>query len=97
MEAGASKDFSEALLQLKEGFRVSRKDWNGLWVALSPSEDSVASNKHASRHAKAFAVGNGGKADVLPCFVMKTSDGKLQYGWQPTAIDMTATDWVVID
>ena len=91
--------FSEALVHLEEGLRISRSGWNGkgMWIALYPGEIGMPSHKLVCRHAKSFAVGNGGKADVLPCVMMKTSDSKILFGWLASQSDLTSDDWEVVE
>ena len=40
---------------------------------------------------------NGGHADVLPYFVMKTADNKILMGWLASQTDLLADDWEVAE
>lgn len=89
----------EALDAAKNGGeRVSRAGWNGkgMWVAYSPGTKALPADKFWAKQNRRFAEENGGTADVLPCFTMKTADGKILMGWLASQTDMDATDWGIV-
>lgn len=91
-------DFSEALSKLTEGHRVSRKGWNGrgMWICYGHGHEKLEADKFWNPHTKAFAMLNGGVADVLPYIIMKTADNKIQMGWLASQADLLAQDWGVL-
>lgn len=94
-------NFGHAIEAMKRGAKVARAGWNGkdMWVALSNTPvacRSVAADNFWSKHGRDFAMSQGGWAQVLPCFLMKTADGKILQGWLASQTDMVAEDWVVI-
>lgn len=97
METG-KLGFSEALFLMKQGFKVARKGWDGkkMWVTISTGTEGLKANKFWNKHNKQFAKENGGSADVLACFTMKTAQNTILMGWAPTQSDLLAEDWCVI-
>jgi hypothetical protein len=104
-DGGAKRDgldFGSALRMLRAGARVARKGWNGkdMWLALSSGDYGTAreidADKFWSRHNRAFAEANGGKATVLPCITMKTASGEILMGWLASQTDMLTDDWFIV-
>ena len=91
-------NFGQAIEAAKTGERVAREGWNGknMWVTYSPGDKALPADKFFSPANKAFAEGNGGSAEVLPCFTMKTADDKILIGWLASQTDMIAEDWNVV-
>lgn len=93
--------FGEAIEHLKAGGKVARAGWNGkgMWVSLSGHNTStrrVDCEHFWSDNNAQFAQANGGSAEVLPCFTMKTADNKILMGWLASQTDMLAEDWEVV-
>lgn len=89
-------DFSTALSILKKGGRVRRRGWNGagMWITLSPGNDSVPAEKFWAPHNKAFAQTQRGMcARVLPYITMKTADNAI-VPWLASQTDLLAEDWI---
>ena len=95
-------DFSDALRNLKDGKKMTRKGWNGNIVSFDPNMyiwlepacklprlDAMSENLK-------FAFGRNGSMEKLGTFVMKTRDNKLMVGWLATNTDLLAEDWVVV-
>lgn len=90
-------NFGQAIEFAKQGYPIRRTGWNGkgMFVAYSPGhKDFPASCFFAPANQK-FAEENGGTADVLPCFTMKTVEGKILVGWSATQTDILAEDWEI--
>lgn len=96
-------DFSEALKNLKDGKKMTRKGWNGNIVSFDPNMfiwlepacklprmDGMSDNLKS-------AFGRNASIEKLGTFVMKTRDGKLMVGWLATNTDLLADDWVVVE
>ncbi len=95
----ADYSFSTALEFMKDGERVARRGWNGrdMWVARSPGNPALPAANFWSDAARSFANANGGTAEVLPCYIMKTADNKIVMGWLASQTDMEAEDWFMVD
>lgn len=92
-------DFSDALRAMKAGRKIRRQGWNGkdMWLAYSPGTPKLEARRFWSPHNRAFAMANGGTADVLPCITMKNAQGKIVVGWLASQEDMLAEDWEIIE
>lgn len=93
--------FGEAIEHLKAGGKVARAGWNGkgMWVSLSGHDTStryVDCEHFWSDNNAQFAQANGGSAEVLPCFTMKTADNKILMGWLASQTDTLAEDWEIV-
>lgn len=96
-----SMTFGMAIEAMKQGWSVQRSGWNGkgMWVTISgvPNRTkSVPSDGFSSAHNAAYADENGGAANVLPCFTMKTATGEILMGWLASQTDMLAEDWALV-
>lgn len=83
---------------MKDGNRVARSGWNGknMWICLGEGNKSLPAESFWNRHTRAFAMENGGEAEVLPYIIMKTADNKVLMGWLASQSDMLAEDWIVV-
>ena len=92
-------DFSQALIELKAGKKISRAGWNGkgMWLAYSPGSKALPAERFWAGPNREYAAGNGGTADVLPCVTMKTATGEVLMGWLASQTDMLADDWGVVE
>lgn len=82
-------DFGVAIMNLKEGRRVTRKGWNGkgqyLELATDISYTSAAGQVINCEHA---AIGNKAIAFV--------GTSGVQMGWLASQADMLAEDWIIL-
>lgn len=93
-------DFSEALIELKKGSKLTRYGWNSWnqWVVMMPalylppysSQESGA--KVDDRTAK--HIGDNTPLDSQPYFALKNAQDKWQPGWVPSVGDLFAEDWM---
>lgn len=94
-------DIGEARKAMKDGRKVARAGWNGkdMWVAYSPGCKDLLYDNFWSPAVKSWVLDYGtlGRADVLPCFLMKTVDGKILIGWLASQTDLDAEDWFIVD
>lgn len=90
--------FGHALAAMNEGHKVARAGWNGkgMWITLGQGFNGLKAENFWNKHTREFAEKNGGKADVLPYFIMKTADNKILMGWLASQTDMIATDWGIV-
>lgn len=81
-------DFSQALLNLKDGKQVCRKGWNGkgMWISLVP-------RKHWA--IDALIVPHDDVMSLLPFIGMKTADDKF-VPWLASQTDILAEDWMLV-
>lgn len=81
-------NFSEALILIKEGKKLQRKNWNGkdMWVTICRSYFV---------HDIPFNVDWNGDRSSLPFIIMKTVDDKL-VPWLASQTDILAEDWIEI-
>lgn len=93
-------DFANALEAMKyDGQKVRRAGWNGkgMWICLGDGTKNLPADKFWNRHTREFAESNGGTADVLPYFIMKTADNKILMGWLASQTDLVAEDWEIAE
>lgn len=92
-------NFGQAIEELKAGRKVRRAGWNGkgMWIALSPGTDALASDKFWAPPNREYAEQNGGTASVLPCITMKTATGAILMGWLASQTDILGEDWEVAE
>ena len=83
-------DFGFAIKALKDGFKVSRKGWNGkgMWLCMIPgTEWGLGSNVP-------FDFGRMANK-LLPWIGMKTADDSF-VPWLASQTDILATDWDIV-
>lgn len=85
-------DFSEALLYVKAGKRVSRAGWNGkrMFIFLVPGSTFTV-----NREPLMSILGEGTQVNYHGHVDMKTADGMI-VPWLCSQTDMLATDWGII-
>jgi hypothetical protein len=93
-------NFSDALkVMIVDGDKVRRAGWNGkgMWICLGAGQTGLPAEKFWNVHTREFAEANGGTADVLPYFIMKTADNKILMGWLASQTDLNAEDWEIAE
>jgi len=91
-------DIGLAVAALKDGACVRRAGWNGkgMWLAYSPGTKRVPAAQFWAAPNMAYAIAQGGHAEVLPCLTMKTATGEILMGWLASQTDLLATDWEIV-
>lgn len=92
-------DFGVALMNLKEGHRVSRKGWNGkeMYVFLATGVNfRTEADLSEFNPARTEAYCELNSVDVGDVLVLRTAQGTLQPGWLASQADMLAEDWVIL-
>jgi hypothetical protein len=87
-------DFSKALEYLKNGYRVTNKNWNGkgMYVTVMPGyEEGVPANTNTS---VAHNVSPGTLVKVRPYLAMKDAQGMIA-PWTPSQLDLFSDNWVM--
>ena len=95
-------DFGQAILLMKNGFKCSRKGWNGtdMWLVYMPSmtlppfSSQTEEKKVNDRTAKHIGVDT--PLTTKPYIAMWTADKQWQPGWLASQADMLAEDWFII-
>jgi len=79
-------NFSEALIKIKKGEKLQRKNWNGrdMWITIC---------KAYTTHDVPFNVDFCKGREYCPFIIMKTVDDKL-VPWLASQTDILAEDWV---
>jgi len=92
-------DFSEALLELKAGKKVSRKGWNGKGMFVYFVRGSIIGKdslrNECEKHVSPL-VPDGTTVEICPHIDMKAADGSVVIGWLASQTDMLAEDWGVV-
>lgn len=84
--------FGSAIENMKIGYKVARKGWNGkgMYIVLMDGYPStLASTMTKEKHG----LPEGSYVTVNPYIVMKTATGELQPGWLASQTDILAEDW----
>lgn len=88
-------NFSEALILLKEGKKLSRTGWNGKnqWVVMMPALYLEAGMVNG--RTRKFIGDN--PLDSQPYFALMNTQGKWQPGWVPSTGDLLSEDWIEVE
>lgn len=86
-------DFSDALQNVKSGFRMRRSGWNGkgMFIFLVPG-----STFEVNREPLLSIMGMGTVVNYHSHVDMKTADGKI-VPWLCSQTDMLANDWEIVN
>jgi len=89
-------DFGQAVFMLKRGIKMARLGWNGsgMFAVYSPG-GSLPAGRFFSEALQEYVLKNGGEMFVRPCLLLKTAQNDICY-WTPSASDVLAEDWVVV-
>lgn len=93
-------DIGQAVRAMKEGKRVARHGWNGvgMWAAYSPGEPAFPAGSFWSPANREYAKTQpGGRVAVRPSMTLKTADGSIMMGWNPSGSDTLAEDWFIVE
>lgn len=84
-------DFSQALVEIKDGGRLARRGWNGkgMWVAYSPGFNVQAHNIFSPA---VRSVTGDGMAQFTPYLILRSADGSY-VPWLASQTDILAEDW----
>lgn len=83
--------FGEAIAHVKNGKRITRKNWNGKnqFVFLIKGESLTDVVYNYTKE-----ISNLIATDVL---AIKTSNNQVQVGWLATQTDMLCDDWCIVE
>lgn len=88
-------DFSQALVYLKAGQKLTRTGWNGrgMFVVMQKGyPEGINCNKQT---AEAWGIKEGDLFKVNPYFQIKNANGTHSM-WVPSVGDLLAEDWHVV-
>lgn len=85
-------DFSDALQNVKSGFRMRRNGWNGKGMFIFLVAGSVFK---VNREPLMSILGEGTEVKYQGHVDMKTADGSI-VPWLCSQTDLLATDWEVV-
>jgi hypothetical protein len=88
-------DFSDALIHLKSGARLTRDGWNSpkAWIFLVPGSTITVQEGRPLGHAAPDLVGQ--TVEYLPHIDMRTASGQI-VPWLASQSDVLATDWRIV-
>jgi len=92
-------NFGMALVALKKGFKVARKDWNGKNMYIWLQGGSVI-HRDSCRNVtlEDIADSNSDKQVTIHSHIdMKLVDGTVLIGWSATQTDMLSDRWFIVD
>jgi len=89
-------DFGQILGYLKQGFKVTRKGWNGEFILLVEGTKDIKPY-HGTPYASVTSMIGTETISILPHIDMYKPQGNMLCGWVPTQIDILATDWETVN
>lgn len=90
--------FGLALEALKQGKRVARAGWNGMFLFLLPAGTIPTKAIHDAALRNVIEEQVGGETfEGLATIRMWTADKKILTGWLASQTDMLSEDWFVIE
>lgn len=94
-------NFGKALDALKQGKKVGREGWNGKGMFIYVTTGSVVPVVNLKPETSKHLFGNSLLecdvcVEIKPHIDMKSADGSITIGWNPSQPDMFAEDWQVI-
>jgi hypothetical protein len=101
MNGEIDMNFGKAIENLKSGNKVARKGWNGKGMFIYLTTSTIVPVVNLKKETANYLFGE----QLLECDVtvninshidMKTVDGSIDIGWNPSQVDMLAEDWEVI-
>jgi len=87
--------FGQAIEAMKQGKKVARKGWNGMYLWLLPATEVKKEWCHDPRLIEAM-----GKRETLPCLGsvrMFTATKEVLTGWLASQTDMLSEDWCIVE
>ena len=85
-------NFGEAIENLKQGKRVTRKGWNGKGMFLFLMRGGLSDHEVHKQHEYIDL-----HIAIQDCICMKTAQNTVAVGWLASQADMLAEDWSVMD
>lgn len=92
-----NRSFSAAIEWLKEGYKVTRKGWNGKGMYLWHVPEATVPKEWIKDKGLLEAIGENESMECLEFIRMKTADGKILSGWLASQTDMLSEDWEIYE
>lgn len=98
--------FGAALMELRQGCKLSRTGWNGKGMYIyfvGGRELPVESMRGGSEMSKHLGTPTPPSKESVKSIKihshidMKTADGSVSIGWRPTNPDMFTNDWFIVE
>lgn len=91
-------DFGVAIMNLKEGRRVTRKGWNGkgMFLVMTAGSEIPAENMRVDAARDYYTEHGADTIKIAPHIDMKAADGTYVTGWLASQADMLAEDWIIL-
>lgn len=89
-------DFAIAIRAVKEGYRITRKGWNGRGMFVIYQKGYPEGIPCNLQTAEAWGLNEGDPFVCQPYLQIKNVDGSHSM-WVPSINDCLATDWVILD
>ena len=97
VEDGVSySDFAIAIRAVKEGYRITRKGWNGRGMFVIYQKGYPEGIPCNLQTAEAWGLNEGDPFVCQPYLQIKNVDGSHSM-WVPSINDCLATDWIILD
>lgn len=98
-KGGTGMTFGEALEEMRDGFKVTRKGWNGkgMFIYLVQGHEVAVPNLRGD--ARKHVGMNRADYDTVKInshVDMQAADGSIVVGWLASQTDMLAEDWEVV-
>lgn len=94
--------FEWALMHIKNGAKLQRKGWNGkhMFIYLTTKSEVPAVNMKPETANHLFGdriIDCETTVKINSHIDMKTADGSITIGWNPSQVDMMANDWQIFN
>ena len=89
-------DFAIAIRAVKEGYRITRKGWNGRGMFVIYQKGYPEGIPCNLQTAEAWGLNEGDPFVCQPYLQIKNVDGSHSM-WVPSINDCLATDWMILD
>ena len=91
-------NFGEALENLKDGYKVARKGWNGKGMFIYLTQERVVPYSKADLETqKAYIAHDKSTVTYRAHINMRATDGSIVVGWLASQTDMLSDDWEIVN
>lgn len=87
--------FERALLNLKAGYRLARKGWNGKGMSVTLQIGHPQGIPCSRQVAERWGIQEGDLFKCNPYFQIQNPDGTFSM-WVPSVADLLANDWYIV-
>lgn len=91
-------NFGEALENLKSGYKVARKGWNGKGMFIYLTHERIVPYSKADLETqKAYITHDKSTVKYNDHINMRAADGSVVVGWLASQTDMLSDDWEIVE